>query len=123
MRPDDEAALLDIAYSARRVSATVNTIGLAEFIDDETAQESVLYRLIILGEAVKRLSPEFRALHSAVGWQAIAGLRDILVHAYERVNLHLVWNIATVDVAALLSYIEPLLPFDDEGQDREPRSE
>jgi len=113
MPPDDESALLDIAYSARRITAIARVLTWSEFSNDEASQESVLYRLIIVGEAVKRLTPEFRAAHAAVSWSAVAGLRDILVHAYERVNLELVWNIATVDIAALLSYIEPLVPSEE----------
>ena len=42
-------------------------------------------------------------------WTAIAGLRDILVHRYDRVDVAEVWSIALRDVPELLAYIQPLL--------------
>ena len=52
------------------------------FATDLKTQSAVLYPITILGEAVKRLSPEFRAQHSAIDWRAIAGMRDKLIHDY-----------------------------------------
>ena len=65
---------------------------------------------MILGEAVKRLSPEFRAQHPTVPWQDIAGMRDILIHRYDNVELDEVWEAVTRDVPRLLAYLEPLAP-------------
>jgi len=114
MPPDDESTLLDIADAARRIGAVLSGLDQAGFRTDEEAQDAIFYRLVVIGEAVKRLSPSFREDHAEIGWQAIAGLRDILVHAYERVNLGLIWNVAASDVPSLLACIEPLLPA--EGQ-------
>ena len=64
----------------------------------------------MIGEAVKRLSPEFRDAQAAFHWSSVAGLRDILVHTYERVDQREIWNIATTSVPGLLASISPLLP-------------
>ena len=40
----------------------------------------------------------------------IAGMRDHLIHGYDAVDWDEVWKTASVDVPALLSAIEPLLP-------------
>lgn len=112
--PRDADSLVDIALSARRVALLVESLTLGAFRDDETVQEAVLYRLVVIGEAVKRLSSEFREAHTEMRWTAIAGLRDVLVHSYDRVSLAEVWDIATLHVPALLAYIEPLVP---EGED------
>ncbi len=53
------------------------------------------------GEAVARLSPEIQARHSAVPWQDIVGLRNILVHEYFGIYWPLVWQTA-VDHAPVL---------------------
>ena len=94
---------------------------LTDFESDESLREAVQYRLIVMGEAVKRLSGEFREEHSGFRWSGVAGLRDILIHAYERVDHRELWNIATRSVPQLLTFIEPFLPgrFDDPGPDPE----
>jgi uncharacterized protein with HEPN domain len=55
---------------------------------------SVLDRALgypIDSEATKRLSPELRLLHPGVPWRAMAGMRDVLIHAYDQVDLEEVW--------------------------------
>jgi uncharacterized protein with HEPN domain len=80
------------------------------FTQNEEKQDAVLRRLIIIGEATKRLSPEFRSQHPTIPWRNIAGLRDIAVHEYEKVDLDRIWRIIQTDLLELLTYIQPLLP-------------
>lgn len=70
----------------------------------------MLYQLIVMGEAVKHLSSEFRAQHTEIPWSLIAGMRDHLIHGYDIVDWDEVWKTATSDVLDLLTKIEPLLP-------------
>ncbi len=56
----DEATLLDIAEAAHLVMSFVQDTSKAVFLDDSKTQSAVLYQLIVMGEAVKRLSSEFR---------------------------------------------------------------
>jgi uncharacterized protein with HEPN domain len=65
---------------------------------------------MVMGEAVKRLSKEFRAGHPQIPWPLIAGMRDKLIHGYDIVDLEQVWQTADSDVPALLAEIGPLLP-------------
>jgi len=46
----------------------------------------------VMGEAVKRISPELREQHSDLPWRGMAGMRDLLIHAYDRVDLDEVWQ-------------------------------
>lgn len=110
MPHDDGAALLDIAYCRERVASFISGRNSADFQSDEALREAVQYRLIVMGEAVKRLSDDFRATHPEFRWSSVAGLRDVLVHAYERVDHREIWNIAAVSVPALRAFVLPLLP-------------
>lgn len=73
-------------------------------------QSAVLHRLLVLGEAAKRISRPFRAAHPEIPWSQMAGMRDRLIHGYDEVDLDEVWRTVTRDVPALLEQIEPLLP-------------
>ena len=106
----DETTLLDIVEAARLVVDFAQELSKADFLDDFKTQSAVLYQLIVMGEAVKRLSAEFRAQHTEIPWSLIAGMRDHLIHGYDIVDWNEVWKTATSDVIALLAQIEPLLP-------------
>ena len=82
----------------------------AAFGADRKTQSAVLHQLMVIGEAVKRLSPEFRERHGGIPWSAIAGMRDHLIHGYDLVDLEEVWKTATADVPSLLTALEPLVP-------------
>ena len=109
MRPD-ETILFDIVAAGRRIAEF--TVGFDEksFIRDVRTQSAVLHQLMIIGEAVGRLSPDFRMRHPHIPWRLILGMRNKLIHEYEGVDLIEVWNTALRDVPQLLARIEALLP-------------
>jgi uncharacterized protein with HEPN domain len=61
------------------------------FLAKDYLQDAVIRCLEILGEATKRLSPEVCLLHPDLPWRAMAGMRDVLIHAYDQVDLEEVW--------------------------------
>nr|WP_242028537.1 HepT-like ribonuclease domain-containing protein [Pseudanabaena sp. FACHB-2040] len=106
----DSAALLDIDQFSRTVLQIAQDLARPALDTDVVTRSAILYQVAILGEAVKRLSPEFRAQHPTVAWKQIAGMRDILTHKYDQVQLDIVWDTLQRDIPALLKYIQPLLP-------------
>ena len=101
---------LDIARSARLVLEFLTGSNEASFLEDVKTQSAVLHQLLVMGEAVKRLSMDYRDRHSEVPWSLIAGMRDQLIHAYDVVDLDEVWKTATQDVPDLLAWLESRLP-------------
>ena len=110
MRRDDTAILLDIAHAATLVAKFLTGKDKTAFLDDELTQSAVLHQILVLGEAAKRLSPEFRSRYPNVPWSDMAGMRDKLIHAYEAVDYDEVWSTATKDIPELLVWVTPLLP-------------
>ena len=86
----DPSYLLDIAKLCQTMLRLTANMTKAEFQQDERTQLAILYEITILGEVVKRLSPEFRSQHSTLEWRQTAGMRDRLVHNYDEVKLDLV---------------------------------
>jgi len=86
MDPRDRRALIDIKDVLDRALG-YPIEGLETFHEKDYLQDAVIRCLEILGEASKRLSPALRRLHPQVPWRAMAGMRDILIHAYDQVDL------------------------------------
>ena len=106
----DDVTLIDIVQAARLIIEFSGQLTREQFLEDVKTQSAVLYQLLVIGEAVKRLSPEFRAEHPDIPWRLIAGMRDYLIHTYGIVDWDEVWKTAKEDVPQLLQDIEPLLP-------------
>lgn len=105
----DRVSLNDIVQACRLVQQFSRDLTEDSFDRNVFAQSAILYQLIIMGEAVKRLSSEFRSAHPRVEWTEMAGMRDMVVHQYHRVALRLVWGTVRDDVPAVLEYIERVL--------------
>ncbi len=63
------------------------------------AYDAVLRNLAVIGEAVRSLPSETRDRVTDVPWAAIAGLRNIVVHEYFRVNPDLIIDIVDDQLA------------------------
>ncbi|HST63072.1 MAG TPA: HepT-like ribonuclease domain-containing protein, partial [Longimicrobium sp.] len=91
-----------------------------EFEADEYRVLSVERLLEIMGEATKQLSPELRQRHPEIPWRQMAGMRDLLIHAYRNINPDEVWKAVSVSVPALLTAIEPLIqPLNEKDADEQ----
>jgi uncharacterized protein with HEPN domain len=106
----DDASLLDIAHAAELALKFIGGLNEVEFYKDEKTQSAVLHQILIIGEAAKRVSREFQQDNPEIPWRLMAGMRDIVIHAYDSVDLSEVWRTATIDLPALLEKIRPLLP-------------
>lgn len=82
--------LTDISEAVDGVRAAVQALQRAESEKAEDAAQlafdALLYRLVVIGEAVKALPAELLASQPQVPWREIAKLRDLLAHHYYRVD-------------------------------------
>lgn len=106
----DDAAILDILKAANLALAFTGKLDKAAFLADLKTQSAILHQLLVLGEAVKRLSDAFCAQYPGVAWSQIAGMRNILIHQYDHVDLDEVWQTVSADVPTLIALLEPLAP-------------
>lgn len=102
---DDFANLEDIRIAGELIRSFLNGVSHEKFLQSDLVQSAVIRQLEVMGEAVKRLTPEFRAAHPSIPWPQIAGLRDRLIHGYDDINIERVWIIATENVPQLLSQL------------------
>lgn len=69
----------------------------------------MLYNLVIIGEAARRLSETTRALAPTIPWRDIIGLRNVLVHDYASVRIDEVLNVVITNVPQLQADVVRLL--------------
>jgi uncharacterized protein with HEPN domain len=106
----DQTYLIDIATTCQTVIELIQGMSQSSFVADKRTHLAVLYEITVTGEIVKRLSPEFRQSHPEIQWMQIAGMRDKLVHDYNKVDLDLTWEVTQSSIPELLEFVLPFLP-------------
>ena len=113
----DPTYLVDIATTCQTVIELIQGMSQSSFVADKRTHLAVLYEITFIGEIVKRLSPEFRQAHPEILWKQIAGMRDKLMHDYNKVDLDLTWEVTQSSIPKLLEFVLPFLPQEEIDND------
>jgi uncharacterized protein with HEPN domain len=100
MRTDEEY-LRDMLSACDAIQMFSAGLGRADFAAIDSVSSSILWKLMIIGEAATRISDELKSRHTEIEWNAMKGFRNVLVHAYFKINPDLVWD-------AIKNRIDPL---------------
>jgi uncharacterized protein with HEPN domain len=109
VKKDPRVYLAHILECAQKIERYTRG-GEKEFHNDTMLQDAVIRNFEIIGEAAKRVPEAYRRAYSQIPWRLMAGFRDVLIHAYEGVDLKRVWWIVRQDLPVVKEAIEKLLP-------------
>ena len=89
-------------------------------LDSDEKLSLALVRLVeIIGEAASKVTAETQNRHPGIAWRDIIGTRNRLIHAYEAVNLDILWQIVSVDLHPLTILLERAIEAETEdNQDK-----
>jgi len=79
------------------------------FDEDLEKQDAVIRRIEIIGEATKRLEKDFKDQYSEIPWRKMAGMRDVLIHEYDQIDLDLVWEVVVKELPILKKSVQIVL--------------
>ena len=104
-----DAVYLKHILDAIEKIASYTSVGREGFLNASHWQDAVIRQLEIIGEATKGLSHDLRSQYDEVPWRRIAGLRDVLIHAYMSVDIVAVWEITQRELPSLRRQVEVIL--------------
>jgi uncharacterized protein with HEPN domain len=99
----------DIVESCDKILSYTSEMSFEVFAADDRTYDAVLLNLQIIGESVKNLPQEVRDRSPDVEWRKIAGLRDIIAHAYFQIEGSIIWDIVQTKIEHLGRSIEQIL--------------
>lgn len=62
--------------------------------------------LLIIGEATKQIPTTIRKKYPEIQWKQIAGMRDMIAHAYFSLNTKIIWGVIQNELVLLTAVVE-----------------
>src|SRR3989344_17256 len=91
---DSNMSLFGFIRLSRLLEELLKSKDKDKFSKDILRQSAIIRQLEIIGGAAKNISGSFREKYPNIAWKDIAGVRDVLSHAYFGVNLDRIWQVS-----------------------------
>lgn len=99
----------DILSSSKLAVDYLDKISFDEFIQNTAIQDAVIRRIEIIGEAANRISEQSKKKYDHLPWIEMKGMRNLLIHEYDEIDLKEVWNTVKKDLPALIIEMEKIV--------------
>ena len=94
----DDSRVRHMLNAMERVVELSKGLDRAQLKSHESTTESILFNLMILGEAANNITREFAAKNPDVDWKGLAGVRHKIVHDYADIDFDTIWDILQSDI-------------------------
>ncbi len=108
----DNDRLKHVLEAIGNVESYTEGLDLPMLSTDKLRLHACVYNVQVIGEAIYKLTKEFKDSHNATPWRMIEKMRHILVHDYYQINLDILWQVITDDLPILKEQITSYLAED-----------
>jgi len=105
MSRDVTLYIAEILDNMGKAIQAVSGLKYDDFADNWEKAYAVVRCFEIIGEASKNVPDEIRNRYPEIPWRTMAGMRDVMIHAYFGIDYETVWK-ATIEN---LPKLEPIL--------------
>lgn len=102
----DRIRIEHMLAAARDAAAFAAGRSRVDLDHDALLRRALIHCVQEIGEAASRMSPIGRARAAGLPWGQIVATRHILVHAYFRVDLNILWDVVGRDLPPLIATLE-----------------
>jgi uncharacterized protein with HEPN domain len=106
---DDEVSLAQMRDHAREAVDMAAGRSRGDLQSDRQFQLALARLVEIVGEAAGRLSERRRNQHKSIPWREVIGMRNRLIHGYDRVDLDILWEVVRQDLPDLITQLDAIL--------------
>jgi len=99
----------DILEAVRRISGYLEGMSAEAFYQDQRTIDAVVRNIAIIGEAARHVPADLRSRHADIPWDQMRGMRNVIIHEYDIVDVEIVWETAQTELPALIVPLERIL--------------
>ena len=96
----DSVYIEQICDTISKIRSFVGAMSKEDFFNDQKTQSAIIMQLVLIGELAKKISDTTKQ-DIDLPWRDIAGFRDRAIHDYYQIDLEIVWNTTSSDLALL----------------------
>jgi len=109
MRRDVDLYLQDILKCIQSIEDFTKGLSFSDFESNDQVASAVVWKLEVMGEAVKHLPASYRQQHRDVPWAEMAKMRDKMIHFYFGIDFEIIWNVTKKKLPGVKKEIKNLL--------------
>jgi uncharacterized protein with HEPN domain len=109
MHKRDLAYVDHILKCIKKIRKYVRGVDKKDFSKNELLQDAIIRNFEVIGEASKKISPDFKKINFEIPWKEIAGMRDKLIHDYLGVDIEVIWKTIEHDLPILQKGLKNLV--------------
>ena len=102
-------SLRHMLVHAHEANALIAGRSAADLHTDRTFAMLLAHLMEIVGEASRRVPPEFRLKYPETDWRGFAGLRDVLIHKFDSIDYDELWRITYDELPPLIRQLEAII--------------
>ncbi len=92
MKRDYKLYIDDIRESIIQIEKYLKGVSEKSFNNDQLAQDAVIRRLEVIGEATKNIPRALKEKNKHVPWSHMSQFRDLIAHSYFQVSTATIWK-------------------------------
>jgi uncharacterized protein with HEPN domain len=113
---DVASRLEDILDAVENVQQFVTGRSFDDYRTNTMLRLAIERSIEIISEASRHIPAQMKAKHPSVPWQNVADIGNVLRHAYQSVDPHIMWEVVTHHLTGLRDAAEQMLrEVDDSG--------
>lgn len=103
--------LIDMQEAATEAIGFLDGVSFETFENDLLRQRAVAMTFVLIAAAASRIQARFPDIASEqpeIAWAQMRGLRNLVVHEYDRLDWRIVWDTVQSDLPKLVRQIDQL---------------
>lgn len=77
-----------------------------EFSENSEKVDAVILNLEQIGETARKITEDTKMEYPNIKWRKISGLRNIISHEYEGIDIKIIYITATINISQLLRQLK-----------------
>jgi uncharacterized protein with HEPN domain len=109
MQPDDLIRIRHMLKAGRKAILFVQDRQRPDLDQDDMPAFALMKAIENMGEAANKVSSTTKTQFHEIPWARIVGMRNRLMHAYDNINLDILWQTETANLPPLIAALEDIV--------------